>query len=62
MTTVFTIVYNGERIVTPPVPLTMTREEIKSQCVSRWPELANAVMNVSDDNVITFVLPTANKQ
>lgn len=61
-TVVYTIVHNGETVVTPAVPATMSRDAIKDQCVSRWPELANATMSVSANNVITFALPTASKQ
>ena len=61
-TVVYTIVHNGETVTTPAVPVTMTHDAIKAQCVSRWPELANSIMSVSANNVITFTLPTASKQ
>lgn len=61
-TIVYTIVHNGETITTPSVPSTMSRDAIKAQCVSRWPELQEATMNISSSNVITFTLPTASKQ
>ena len=61
-TVVYTIVHNGETVVTPAVPVTMSRDAIKDQCVGRWPELQNAQMHISASNVITFTLPTASKQ
>lgn len=61
-TVVYTIIHNGEAVVTPAVPVTMSHDAIKDQCVSRWPELANSIMNISASNVITFTLPTASKQ
>lgn len=61
-TVVYNIVHNGETVTTPAVPVTMSSDAIKDQCVSRWPELANSVMNISASNVITFMLPTASKQ
>lgn len=61
-TIVYTFSHNGEQFPTPPVPVSMSRDAIKAAAASRWPEVANAVMNISADNVITFSLPTAGKQ
>lgn len=56
---VYTIDYDGQRIKTKDI--SATHDEIKSQIVGRWPELSNADMHVSDDNVITFSLREGTK-
>lgn len=61
-TVTYTFRHNGEVIHTPPVPSTLSREEIQRQASQRWPEVAYAVMNIDNNNVITFQLPTATKQ
>ena len=56
---VYTINYDGQQIKTKDI--SATHAEIKSQIVGRWPELSNADMHVSADNVITFSLREGTK-
>lgn len=56
----YTISHNGETHTTPDLPSDFSRDAIKAQCVSRWPEVANATMNVTGDR-ITFTLAQGNK-
>lgn len=61
-TVVYTIVHAGEEVRTEAVSTSVTAAEIKAQCVQNWPELANATINISDDNRVTFTMPTGTKQ
>lgn len=57
---IYTISHNGENHNTPDLPAGYDINNIKAQCVSRWPEVANATMNVQG-NSITFTLAQGNK-
>lgn len=57
---IYTISHNGETHTTPDLPAGFSTDAIKAQCVSKWPEVANATMRVNGSN-ITFELAQGNK-
>lgn len=68
-TVVYTIVHAGEEVRTEAVSTSVTAAEIKAQCVSNWPELANATIHIGEDDAenpgnrrVTFTMPTGTKQ
>ena len=67
---IYTISHNGETQTTPNLPEGYSVDDIKGQCIGRWPELANATMNVGtpvtnalgfQSASITFQLAQGNK-
>jgi hypothetical protein len=73
--TTLNINYSGSNIQTPELVGTLTLGDIKSQAVSRWPELTNATVLVNNEalpvttqvsqltsgSTVTFSLPTGTK-
>ena len=56
----YTISHNGETHNTPDLPEGYSLDNLKAQCVERWPEVANATMQVRGSQ-ITFQLAQGNK-